>query len=44
VSVSYLYFENIDIKMDDYALKQISKFKYLLGSTRTGDGKNKAKN
>ena len=33
-------FENIDIKMDDYALKQVSKFKYL-GSTITEDGKNR---
>jgi hypothetical protein len=30
-------FENINIKMDDYALKQVSKFKYL-GSTITEDG------
>ena len=33
-------FENIDIKMDDYALKQVSKFKYL-GSTTTEIGKNR---
>jgi hypothetical protein len=34
-------FENINIKMDDYALKQVSKFKYLLGSTITEDGQNR---
>jgi len=33
-------FENINIKMDDYALKQVSTFKYL-DSTITEDGKNK---
>ena len=33
-------FENIDIKMDDSALKQVPKFKYL-GSIFTEDGKNK---
>jgi len=33
-------FKNINIKMDDYALKQVSKFKYL-GSTITEDGKNR---
>jgi len=33
-------FENINIKMDDYAPKQVSKFKYL-GSTFTEDGKNR---
>ena len=33
-------FENIDIKMDDSALKQVPKFKYL-GSTFIEDGKNK---
>ena len=32
-------FENINIKMDDNTLKQVSKFKYL-GSI-IGDGKNK---
>jgi len=33
-------FENINIKMDDYALKQVSEFKYL-GSTITENGKNR---
>jgi hypothetical protein len=33
-------FENIDIKMDDNALKQVPKFKYLV-SIFTEDGKNK---
>jgi len=33
-------FENIDIKMDDNALKQVPKLKYL-GSIFTEDGKNK---
>jgi len=33
-------FENMNIKMDDYALKQVSKFKYL-GSIITEDGKNR---
>ena len=33
-------FENINIKMDDNALKQVPKFKYL-GSIITKDGKNK---
>jgi hypothetical protein len=32
--------ENINIKMDDDALKQVPKFKYL-GSIVTEDGKNK---
>jgi hypothetical protein len=32
--------ENINIKMDDDALKQVTKFKYL-GSIFTEDGKNK---
>jgi hypothetical protein len=32
--------ENINIKMDDDALKQVPKFKYL-GSMFTDDGKNK---
>jgi hypothetical protein len=31
---------DINIKMDKYALKQVSKFKYL-GSTITQDGKNR---
>jgi len=33
-------FENINIKMDDNALKQVPKFKHL-GSIITEDGKNK---
>ena len=33
-------FEKINIKMADYALKQVSTFKYL-GSTITEDGKNR---
>ena len=32
--------ENFNIKMDDDALKQVPKFKYL-GSILTEDGKNK---
>jgi hypothetical protein len=34
------YFDNIDIKMDNNALKQVSKFKYL-SSTIAEDGKNR---
>jgi hypothetical protein len=33
VLVCYKDFENINIKMDDCALRQVSNFKYLLGST-----------
>ena len=38
--VCFKYSENINIKMDDDALKQVSKFKYL-DSIFTEDGKNK---
>ena len=34
------HYDNISIKMDDNALKQVPKFKYL-GSIFTEDGKNK---
>ena len=40
IMVCSKYFENINIKIDDNALKQVPKFKYL-GSIITEDGKNK---
>jgi len=40
VFINMSHYDNINIKMDDNALKQVPKFKYL-GSICTEDGKNK---